>query len=85
MTTRTSEKTVTFNRPFVLSNADGSYPPGEYLVATDEEMIKELSFPAWRRVSTMIHVRREGTTQVLTIDPRELELLLSRDAEVVSG
>jgi len=85
MTTRTSKRIVTFTRPFVLSNADGSYPPGEYLVATDEEMIEELSFPVWRRASTMIHVQRDGTTQVLTIDPRELELLLSRDAESVSG
>ena len=84
MTTRTTERTVTFNRPFELSNADGSYPPGEYLVATDEELIEELSFPAWRRASTTIHVHRGGVTQVLTIEPQELELLLSLDAEAQS-
>jgi len=81
MTTRTTERTVTFNQPFALTNEDGNFPPGEYLVATDEVLIEQLSFPAWRRASTMIHVRRGGTTQVLTIDPQELESLLSRDAE----
>ena len=85
MTTRTTEKTVTFNQPFALSNVGESYPPGEYLVATDEEMIEELSFPVWRRSSTMIHIRSGGTTQVLTIDPQELALLLSRDAEATSS
>jgi hypothetical protein len=81
MTSRTIDRTVTFRRSFILSSADGPYPPGEYLVQTDEEMIEQLSFPAWRRVATMIHVRRGGATQVLTITPQELDLILSRDAE----
>ena len=83
MTKRTTERTVTFNKPFTLTNADGDFAPGEYLVATDEELIEQLSFSVWRRVSTMIHVRRDGTTQVLTIDPQELESLLSHDVEQV--
>jgi hypothetical protein len=81
MTSRTIDRTVTFNRSFNLSNADGPYPPGEYLVQTDEEVIDQLSFPAWRRVATMIHVRRGGATQVVTVSPLELDLLLSRDRE----
>jgi len=80
MTTRTTEKTVTFNRPFVVGDADHPYPPGEYLVATDEELIDQVSFPVWRRITTMIHVRNDGATQVLTIDPAKLESLLAQDA-----
>ena len=81
MTSRTIDRTVTFQRSFILSNADGQYPPGEYLVQTDEEMIDQLSFPAWRRIATMIHVRRGGATQVVTVSPKELDLILSRDRE----
>lgn len=80
MTTRTTELTVTFKRPFVFGNTDSPYPPGDYLVATDEELIDQLSFPVWRRVKTMIHVRKDGATQVLTVDPAKLESLLSIDA-----
>lgn len=84
MMTRTTERTVTINRPFSLTNSDETYPAGEYLVATDEEMISGLSFPIWCRVATTIHVRKGGTTQVWTIDPQELEFLLSRDAETTT-
>jgi len=76
---RTSERIVTLHRPFVLG--EDTYPPGEYLVQTDEVTIDQLSFPAWRRVATMIHVRNGGTTQVLTVAPQELELILSADVE----
>ena len=81
MTTRTTEKTVTFNRRFELARGDYSIPPGDYLVATDEEMIEGVSRPAWRRIATMIHLRKGGTTQVLTIDPQELENLLLEDID----
>jgi hypothetical protein len=56
MTTRTSNKTVTFARPFLLKGIDRILPAGEYRVATDEELIDELSFPVYRRVATMIFV-----------------------------
>ena len=79
MTSRTIDRTVTFQRWFVLSNMDGPYPPGDYLVQIDEETIDQLSFTAWRRVATMIHVRRDGATQVVTVSPQELDLILSRD------
>jgi hypothetical protein len=79
MTSRTIDRTVTFQRSLILSNTDGPYPPGEYLVQTDEELIDQLSFSAWRRVATMIHVRRGGITQVVTVSPQELDLILSRD------
>lgn len=80
MTIRTIERTVTFVRPFTIGKRGESHPPGRYLVQTDEEMIPDLSFPAWRRVVTMIHVRNNGATQAEIINPAELEESLARDA-----
>lgn len=79
MTTRTSRRTVSFSKPFHLNGLDGLQPAGEYLVDTDEETIDELTFIAWRRVATMIHIRRHGTTQVFRVDPVELDATLMRD------
>ena len=59
MTTRTSNKTVNFARPFLLKGVDRILAPGEYRVVTDEELIEELSFPVYRRVGTMILVPAE--------------------------
>jgi hypothetical protein len=56
MTTRTTSKIVTFARPFKLKGVDRILPAGNYRVVTDEELIEELSFPVYRRVSTMILV-----------------------------
>lgn len=80
MTMRTTRKTVTFTRPFHLCGIDGLQPAGAYDVDTDEELIEDLSFAAWRRVATMIHLRRAGVTQVYRIDPVHLDASLLRDA-----
>jgi hypothetical protein len=84
MTLRTGRETVTFARPFSLRGVDGVHPPGAYTVETDEELIDGLSFPAYRRVATVIFLpsRPGGTVagQMATIDPRELQAALDRDA-----
>lgn len=83
MTVRTSKKTVTFRRPFVLGDFDEGLPAGAYSVETDEELIEGLSFPVWRRILTVIHLHpnpgHPGLTQTLTIDPNELNAALGRD------
>jgi hypothetical protein len=56
MTIRTSSKTVSFARPFLLKGVDRVLAAGQYKVTTDEELIEELSFPVYRRVATMIFV-----------------------------
>jgi hypothetical protein len=85
MTTRTSNKTVTFARPFLLKGIDRILPAGEYRVATDEELIDELSFPVYRRVATMIFVPGESghasSVEMVAIDPRDLEKALDGDTE----
>jgi hypothetical protein len=56
MTMRSRRETVTFRHPFQIRGVDRLLPPGAYEVVTDEEMIEGLSFPAFRRVATMIMV-----------------------------
>ena len=85
MTTRTSIKSVTFKRPFVLGDFDEVQPAGIYRVETDEELLEGISFPAYRRILTVIHLHtrsgRPGLTRTLTIDPNELDAALKRDQE----
>ncbi len=55
MLTRSHSKTVFFSHPFEIAGVDRVLPP-DYRVVTDEELIQELSFPAYRRVSTVFFV-----------------------------
>ncbi len=85
MTTRTSSKTVTFAHPFLLKGVDRMLAAGEYRVVTDEERIEELSFPAYRRVATMILVpaaSHASAVEMVAIDPHDLEKAQHRDAEL---
>jgi hypothetical protein len=56
MTIRSRRETISFRHPFLIRGVDRLLPPGAYEVITDEEMIEGLSFPAFRRVATMIMV-----------------------------
>jgi hypothetical protein len=84
MTTRTSSKTVTFARPFLLKGIDRMMTAGDYRVVTDEELIQELSFPVYRRVATMIFVPAASghAFEMVAIDPRDLEDAQDRDAQL---
>lgn len=83
MTIRTSTKTVTFMRPFVLGGFDEELPAGAYRVETDEELLEGISFPAYRRILTLIHLHEKpgqrGLAETMTIDPNELDEALLRD------
>jgi hypothetical protein len=86
MSIRTSAKTVIFSRPFSLKKGvDRVLPAGDYRVLTDEELIEGLSFPVYRRVSTMIFLpaefHRPGSVELVTIDPLDLLAAEDRDAE----
>jgi hypothetical protein len=77
MTTRQTSKAVVFRHPFVLKGVTRALPPGTYRVVTDEEQIEELSFPAYRRVATVIFVPAESgnasAVEMVTVDPRGLQ------------
>ena len=84
MTTRTRTQTMTFRRPFVLAGFDEALPAGAYDVETDEELLEGVSFLAYRRVLTVLHLHPQpgqpGVTQSLTVDGAGLEAALRRDA-----
>ena len=84
MTVRTSQRTVTFIRPFSLSGLDEAHPAGTYTVQTHEEAVPGLSFLDWRRTGTRIFLpSRPGgafVEQLVEIDPLELEAAQEKDA-----
>jgi hypothetical protein len=84
MSVRTSRETVTFKQPFSLSGIDEVQPAGTYTVETDEELLPGLSFPAYRRIASLILLRsRSGgavVEEVANVDPLELQAAQKRDA-----
>ncbi|MGB6447507.1 MAG: hypothetical protein WBE48_04605 [Xanthobacteraceae bacterium] len=83
MIARALNKTVVFSKPFLLKGVDRMLPAGDYRVVTDEELIEGLSFPVYRRVSTMIFVpatQGASAIEMVTIDPLDLRGALDRDA-----
>jgi hypothetical protein len=81
MTTRTTSKMLTFARPFTLKGVDRILPAGNYRVVTDEELIEELSFPVYRRVSTRIFVpgKSASSVEMVAIDPQDLQAAQERE------
>jgi hypothetical protein len=80
-TTRSSRSKITFKREFSVPEVDHNLPAGTYEVLTDEELIEGLSFPVWRRISTMILVpgRVASCTEMVTISPKNLQDACLRD------
>ena len=83
MATRTTESTVTFRKPFTLAALDGPQPAGAYRLETDEEEVDGLSFVAFRRTATMLHLpalsSSRGTAEVVPVDAAELAAALEAD------
>lgn len=84
MSTRTTTTSVTFARPFSLSALDGEQPAGTYQVVIEEQPVEGLTFGAYRRTATMLHLPAKPapgqTRQIVQIDPEELAALLAIDA-----
>src|SRR5712671_910134 len=85
MTQRSHSKSVVFSHSFELKGVDRILPPGEYRIVTDEELIEELSFPAYRRVATMIFVparSQSSAVEMIAVDPLDLQAAQERDGAV---
>jgi hypothetical protein len=82
MATRTHRTTSCFARPFLLKGVDRVLPPGTYDVVTEEELIEGLSFPVYRRLSTVIFVpgASAASIEMVTIDPVDLAAAQQNDA-----
>ena len=89
MMTRTKRVTLTFDHPFSLKGIDRKLAPGQYEVVTDEELIEELSFPVYRRVSTLIflpaQVHRQSSIEMVNVDPVELGAAHERDQATIKA
>jgi hypothetical protein len=86
VTARTRRKSWTFGRPFQLKGVDRTLPAGDYQVMTDEELIEGLSFPAYRRIATLILVPRaagSSSVEMFSIDPADLQAAHESDKGTV--
>ena len=86
MTTRKKHTTVRFTAPFSLSGVDEIQPPGDYAIAEEEELIDGVSWLAYRRVATFIHLPAISSTdrlksQLVGIDHSELEAAVRQDED----
>lgn len=88
MLSRTHAENVTFAHPFTLDGEPPTFPAGAYTVATEEELIEGLSFPAYRRVSTTLMAAgdRSGSFAGVTeVDPRALAQAKRADLEATQA
>ena len=67
---------MTFAHPFHLRIIDSVLPAGTYEVDVDEEMIDGLSFLAYRRTATWLHVpsieTKASCREMILVQPSEL-------------
>ena len=87
MITRTKRVTLTFKHPFSLKGVDRPLAAGQYEVVSDEELIEELSFPVYRRVSTLIFLPPHGSSSIemVNVDPADLAAAQERDRVLSSA
>lgn len=84
MSTRSRESLLTFRKPFTLRGWDETLPPGTYRLVIDEAEVPDLSFLAYHRVATMIHLPAissgSSTRSVIQVDPEDLTRAVAADA-----
>lgn len=86
MPVRTTETTVTFRRPFTLAALDDLQPAGTYRLTIDEEEIAGLSFAAFQRTSTILHLPAVSVSarlsEAVPVDAAELASALEADGRI---
>lgn len=82
----TKKSTIQFVEEFLLSVTNKTYPPGEYLVFEEEELIEGISWLAYRHSATYIQVPAIGSkrtsTQMIPIDHEELAAILEQNTTI---
>ncbi len=83
MTAKTERATISFANPFSLKELDAAQPAGDYIVETDHELIEGLSWLAYRRVATFLHIPRispaQGFSQRVSVNKADLDAALMKD------
>jgi hypothetical protein len=76
MQNRVTRFLYSFPTPFKLTGMDEICAAGDYEITTEEQPIGDFIVPAYRRISTTIHIPppigRTGIGQIVEIDPEEL-------------
>jgi hypothetical protein len=80
--TRTTNTIVHFSAPFALPDLVGEiHPAGDYKIEQDEEPIEGLSWLAYRRIATYIHLpsiaQGNRLRRIVRIEPTALADLLA--------
>lgn len=87
MNIRSSRSTVTFSNAFSLPGYPGELPAGDYDVLAEDELLQGLSFEAYRRTATYLHVigrgARRGQSELRATTQGDLQAALSRDRAVI--
>ena len=81
MSTRTKRSIVHFPAPFALAGVDELLPAGDYAVDNDEEPIEGISWLAYHRVATFIHLPAIASTSLLAIQRPRPVPVKRRDSE----
>lgn len=83
MPARIVETTITFKHPFRLASMDGPQPAGTYRLSVEQEEILGLSFLAFRRRASVLHLPAitvvSTSRQEVPIDAAELASALEAD------
>lgn len=81
MDQRTTRHTLTFSNAFMIEGVEREQPAGAYQVEFDEEAIDGLSFVAYRRVATRLHLAKDpaqpGITEVVEVPAADVAGLLA--------
>lgn len=76
MQNRTQRFIYNFPTPFKLTGMSEICAAGDYEITTEEEPLGDFIVPAYRRISTTIHIPppagQPGIGQIIEIEPEEL-------------
>lgn len=83
MAIRTTRTQVSFSAPFSLPEIDELLPAGTYEIETDDEVHEGNERRVYVRVATLLHLRGQGWSRTVTINPDSLEAALRNDREIL--
>ena len=83
MFNRSANSVVTFQHPFVIGAENQALPAGDYNLTIEEELVESLSFPVFRRISTVLEVPAIGAPgpvrQYLNVSADDIDDALRKD------
>ncbi len=89
MSNRVTRFIYSFPTPFRLTGMDEICAAGDYEITTEEEPIGDFIVPAYRRISTTIHIPppkgQLGLGRIIEIDPEELITPVLRASQAPFG